>query len=145
MLGINFRALRTRFFSLSERKARFEAKYPEALRGSRVACCRDINTDSVLMLKLPVINKSKTMVGVRETSIDERRKTDKDKDIDGVSAERINNRVPQNPGGRKYERRLFGKPVLLTGRMCSIATRSPRDLHGLRGAHEEVDKDTHEY
>jgi hypothetical protein len=63
------------------------------------------------MLKLPVINKSKTMagvretsIGVRETSIDERRKTDKDKDIDGVSAERINNRVPQNPEGRKYER-----------------------------------------
>jgi len=75
----------------------------------------------VLILKLLSGNVGKTMTGLTKTLMVEKHKTEKDKDINGVSAERINNRGPQNPGGRKYERRLFRKPVLVTGSIgCEI-------------------------
>jgi len=89
MLKINFRTLTTRFLSLSKRKHRFEAKYPEALRGSRVRCGLELQLIPVYKLKLMAAKYKTTMVTLVEDMINERWEQMEDSVKNELSAKRV--------------------------------------------------------
>jgi hypothetical protein len=96
MLKISFRALKTnfcmlstRFLSLSKRKARFEAKYPEALRGSRVHCNLRLELIAVYKLKLMAAKYKNTMTTLVEDMINERWEKMEDSVKNELSAKRV--------------------------------------------------------
>jgi len=95
MLKISFRTLitqirtlSTRFLPLSERKAVFEAKYPEALRGSRVRCDLRLELIAVYKLKLMAAKYKNTMTTLVEDMINERWEKMEDSVKNELSAKR---------------------------------------------------------
>ena len=96
MLRINLRALitqirilNTRFLPLSKRKERFEAKYPEALRGSRVHCNLRLELIAVYKLKLMAAKSKTTMTTLVEDMINERWEKMEDSVKNELSAKRV--------------------------------------------------------
>jgi hypothetical protein len=83
------RTLSTRFLPLSERKAFFEAKYPEALRGSRVHCNLRLELIPVYKLKLMAAKYKTTMTTLLEDMINERWERMEDSVKNELSAKRV--------------------------------------------------------
>jgi hypothetical protein len=83
------RTLNTHFLPLSKRKERFEAKYPEALRGSRVHCNLRLELIAVYKLKLMAAKYKNTMTMLVEDMINERWEKMEDSVKNELSAKRV--------------------------------------------------------